>query len=204
MNEARTNSVRNLENLYTIVVGLGLSLAIFNLIDTSRGAVPIKLELLPFFLAFLVTLIPFYHGALRHLDITYVEQAGKQVRAGGLLADFTALFIESCLLLALSLLLPTPQFFAWGLLILLAFDSIWAFAAHLGFSQDRKPKAEPRWASINLVTTGVLAICFVIIGIFPPTAGTGEPKLAICIIAVSVVRTVVDYVSCWEFYYPSS
>jgi hypothetical protein len=120
-----------LENLYSVVVGLGLSLSIFNLIDTTRTPIPIKLELLPFFLAFIVTLIPFYHGALRHLDITYVEQGGKQVRNGALFADFAILFIEGCLLLALAVLLSTPQFFAWGLAALLAIDTIWGFAAHL-------------------------------------------------------------------------
>ncbi len=204
MSEAQANSVRNLENLYSVIVGLGLSLAIFNLIDTTRGAVPIKLELVPFFLAFLVTLIPFYHGALRHLDITYVEKGGKQVRTGALLADFSILFIESCFLLALAVLLPTPQFFAWGLATLLSIDTIWGFAAHIGFSQEVKPKAELRWALINLITTGVLVIYFGAIGIFPPTAGASEPKLAIGILSVSVVRTVIDYALCWNFYYPSA
>ncbi|PKP58792.1 MAG: hypothetical protein CVT89_02260 [Candidatus Altiarchaeales archaeon HGW-Altiarchaeales-2] len=112
MNEAQANSVRNLENLYSVVVGLGLSIAILNLIDTTRGAVPIKLELVPFFLAFLVTIIPFYHGALRHLDTTYIEKGGKQIRTGALLFDFSILFIESCFFIGLAVLLPTPQFFA--------------------------------------------------------------------------------------------
>jgi lysylphosphatidylglycerol synthetase-like protein (DUF2156 family) len=166
--------------------------------------VPIKLELLPVFIAFLVTLIPFYHGALRHLDMTYVEQGGKQVRSGALLADFTILFIESCLLLALAILLPTPQFFAWGLAALLTIDTIWAFFAHLCFSQAVKPKAELRWGLINLITTGVLVMFFVMIGIFPPMVGGSEPKLGILILTVSVVRTVIDYAWCWDFYYPSA
>lgn len=204
MNEAQKNSVRNLENLYSIVVGLGLSLAIVNLIDSTRAPIPVKAELVPFFLAFLVTLIPFYHGALRHLDITYVEKGGKHVRSGALLADFAVLFIESCLLLALALLLPTPQFFAWGLAVLLAVDTIWAFSAHLAFSPDVKPKAETRWALLNLITTAVLTIYLVLIGALPPTPGPGDAKLMIGILVVSCVRTVIDYALSWHVYYPSS
>jgi alanine racemase len=47
MNDTRVNSVKNLKNLYTVVVGLGLSLAIYSLIDTTKGVFPIKVELLP-------------------------------------------------------------------------------------------------------------------------------------------------------------
>jgi heme/copper-type cytochrome/quinol oxidase subunit 4 len=202
--EAQTNSVRNLQNLYSIVVGLGLSLSIYNLIDTSREGAPFKLELLPFFLSFLVTLIPFYHGALRHFDATYIEQDNRQVRGCALLADFVILFIESCLLLTLAVLLATPQFFAWGLVTLLALDCVWGFVAHKVFSQETKIKPELRWAIINLVTSVILSVCFIVIDIFPPAAGAGEPKLWAIIFSVSVIRTIIDYVLCWDFYFPKS
>lgn len=204
MKEAQKNSVRNLQNLYSIVVALGLSLSIYSLIDTSLEGVPFKLELLPFFASFLVTLIPFYHGALRHLDATYVEHDGIKVRKGALLADFALLFIESCILLGLAVLLPTPQFFAWGLVALLALDTIWGFLVRLVFSQDVKPKPELRWALINLITLLVLSVSYVIIDIFPPVSGVGEPKLWVIILLVSVIRTIVDYVLCWDFYFPKS
>jgi len=204
VNKAQTNSVRNLQNLYSIVVGLGLSLSIYNLIDTSREGVPFKLELVPFFVSFLVTLIPFYHGALRHFDATYVEQGSRQVRSGALLADFVILFVESCILLTLAVLLPTPQFFAWGLVILLALDSIWGFVAHLVFSQEAKTKPELRWALINFVTVVILIVSFVIINMFPPVAGSNDMKLWVIILSVSVIRTIIDYVLCWDFYFPKS
>jgi hypothetical protein len=202
--EAQKNSVRNLQNLYSIVVGLGLSLSIYNLVDTSREGVPFKLELLPFFFSFLLTLIPFYHGALRHLDATYVERGGRQVRSGALLADFALLFFESCILLGLAVLLPIPRFFAWGFVILLTLDTIWGFLVYLVFSQDAKPKPELRWALINFVTAVILSICFVIIDIFPPVAGAGELKLWVIIFSVSFIRTIVDYRLCWNFYFPKS
>ena len=195
MKEAQKNSVRNLQNLYSIVAGLALSLSLYNLIDIYREGLPFKFELLPFFVSFLVTLIPFYHGALRHLDATYIEQDTRQVRGGALLADFVILFIESCILLSIAVLLPKPQFFAYGLVILFALDSIWGFIAHFVFSQVAKTKAEVRWALINIVTALTLSVCLIIISIF---------QLWIIILSVSVIRTVVDYVLCWEFYFPKS
>jgi hypothetical protein len=204
MKESQKNSVRNLEYLYSTVVGLGLSLAIYNLIDTTREAVPFKLELLPFFFTLLITLIPFYHGALRHLDVTYVEEGGKQVRKFALLIDFSALFIESCLLLALAVLMVKPPFFAWGLVALLAFDTIWAFSAHLGFSQDVKPKAELRWTIINLITVIILSVYLVVFDFIPPLTYVSDAKIWVGILGISILRTVIDYWLCWDIYYPSS
>lgn len=203
MNKSQTNSVRNLGNLYSIVAALGLSLAIYNLIDTASETIPFKFDLLPFFFAFLVTLIPFYHGALRHLDITYVEQGGKHVRKYALLIDFSALFIESCLLLALAVLLPKPIFFAWGLVALLIFDAIWVITAHFGFSQDVKPKAELRWALINITTAIVLIIYLTIFNFVPNATYVTNLKLSIGIPSISLLRTVIDYIWCWDIYYPS-
>jgi len=203
MNESKTNSVRNLENLYTTVVALALSLAIYNLIDTTRATIPFKLELLPFFAAFLVTIIPFYHGALRHLDITYIEKGGKQLRKGALLIDFSALFIESCVFIVLAVLLLTPLFFAWGLVILLVFDIIWVFIARLGFSQDVQPKAELRWALINLIVVVTLSIYLIIFNFVPRAIYVSDLKLSAGILGFSLLRTIIDYACCWNVYYPS-
>jgi len=151
----------------------------------------------------LITLIPFYHGALRHLDVTYVEEGGKQVRKFALLVDFSALFIESCLLLALAVLIVKPPFFAWGLVVLLAFDTIWALSAHLGFSQDVKPKPELRWAIINLFTVIILSIYLVILDFVPPLTYASDPKIWVGILGISILRSTIDYWLCWNFYYPS-
>jgi len=204
MSEAQTKSVRDLENLYSIVIGLGLWHAIINLIDTTRETLPIKLESVPFFLAFLVTLIPFYHGSLRHLEMAYVESGGNRVRTGALLGDFIILFIESCLLLAVAILLPKPRFFAWGLAILLGLDAIWGFSVYQVFSGKVKLEAELCWAKINILAFLVLVIYLVTTGIFLRKADGGQPELPIVIPLVSVVRTGFDYLLCWGFYFPAS
>ena len=204
MKQAQENSVKHLEGLYSIVVGIGLSIAIYNLVNTTGGNVSLKIELLPFFGAFLVTLIPFYHGALRHLDITYIEQGGKHVHRFALLVDFLALFIESCLLLALAFLIVKPSSFSWGLVVLLGFDTLWAIIAHLGFSQDSpkaKLKPELRWGVINFITTIILISYLVFL---LPEKSTGDLRLLIGVPCISLLRSIIDYASCWDTYYPSS
>ncbi len=202
MDTPQASSVKNLEHLYTTVVAVALSLSIYHLFDTSGGLVQFRVELLWCFAAFLITLIPFYHGALRHLDITYVENESKNLRKGALLFDFFMLFLESCAFIMLSVFLIQPMFFIWGMVALLVFDTIWAFLAYLGFSQDIHPKAEARWALINFVTSIGLTIYLISFNFLPTAEFSSNLKLAIGIPCILLLRTIVDYVWCWDVYYP--
>ena len=182
-----------------------------SLVAVDRGPVPIHTSLLPYLGAFLFTLVPFYHGALRHLDATYVERRGAHVRAGALLADFVILFLEGCVFLTLSLLLPYPLYFIWTLAALLLLDSAWGFMAHLAFTQHPytgnshgRWKPESRWAILNAVTVAALAVYLVGFDMFPPASGPGNAKLAIGALCFTFLRTILDYAWCWEFYYPSA
>ena len=150
------NSIQNLQTLYTLVVGLGLGYAVLEIVDVKLTPIPLNMSLVPFFLAYMVTLVPFYHGALRHLDATYIEQEGREVRSGALMVDFLLLFIEGCLFIALAALLSDARFFSWGLVALLSVDVVWGFGAHIAFTPSKAEKKETAWAVINLVTVIVL------------------------------------------------
>src|SRR5437868_5475689 len=102
--EARQRTVGHLQQLYTVVAGVALTLAITKLLD-ERAEKPVRLEVIPYFVAYLFTLVPFYHGALRHLDVTYFEDNRARPKPGALMFDWALLFLESCLLLGLALLL---------------------------------------------------------------------------------------------------
>jgi len=197
------NSVRSLQTLYTITVSLGLERAIVNLIDISKGNIPIKFELIPYFIAFLITLIPFYHGALRHLNIVYIEEKGKDVRSGALLIDFSLLFLESCLIFGLSILLPNHYWFFITLLLLLLTDVLWTLI-FLALSKKEKKLslAELRWLIINSI---VIILCLINIGVlviskFPRSIF--ELEISIFTLFIFLIRTVFDYLLCWSFYFP--
>jgi fumarate reductase subunit D len=72
----RENSVKHLGDLYNVVIGIALSLAIVNMIDLPDKNIPFKTNYLYQFITFIIILIPFYHGSIRHLYATYVENGG--------------------------------------------------------------------------------------------------------------------------------
>ena len=202
--EAQTNSVRSLERLYSTVVGLALSLALLRVIAVERDAGPIRWDLLPLFFAYLVTLIPFYHGALRHLDSTYVEHGGREVRPGALLLDFVMLFLESCLLFTMAALLPSARLFSIALLALLSFDAVWGFVAWTGLSQRASGGAELRWSAINAVAAAALFAVLGLIGAFGAGGPMLESPLRWVLPSLCWIRTLADYAWCWAYYYPSA
>lgn len=203
MESAQQNSVRSLQALYSVVVGLALAAALDSVIDPVSGAVPIRFEALPLLLALIITLIPFYHGALRHLDITFIEEGGKHVRSGALLVDFVILFLEGCVFLALARLLTQPQAFAWGLLTLFVIDIVWAVAAHFAFTAPGEGQAELQWLQNN-AAAAVVVLVYTLVTVSVFTASEREIFLSWGIAAIALARTIVDYKRSWYFYYPAS
>jgi hypothetical protein len=195
--------VGHLQELYTVVVGVALAVALSNLID-QQAEVPFRRESLPYFLAYIVTLVPLYHGALRHLDITFLEEPVAQTRPGAFMVDWGLLFVESCGLLALALLINKPVTFMFTLLALLAFDTIWGFTAYLAFSPAlRENRAEGKWATINFVAVIVLIMAIVLLHSLDPSARPVATYRWVIIVVITVARTVSDYVWCWSYYYPA-
>ena len=202
--DARRRSVEHLQGLYTVVAGVALTLAITKLFD-EKASMPLRVDVLPYFVAYLFTLVPMYHGALRHLDITYFGDEKAGARAGALMFDWALLFIEGCFLLALAEVLQKPAAFGWGLCIFLGFDCIWAFVANLGFAPEAKEhRPEWKWASINFVAVCFLALSLVVADAVEAKLGLLTSFRWIFILVVGVARTIWDYAWCWSYYYPSS
>src|SRR5207253_2832610 len=128
------NSVKSLVELYTVVIGVALSLAVVSLIDLNKGLDVITLPSTLLFIAFIATLFPFYHGALRHLDDAYIENDDRRIKDGALVLDFVLLFLHAVAFVVLSLLLKKPGQFAWVLAVVLSIDVIWGVFAHFASS----------------------------------------------------------------------
>src|SRR5690348_8969697 len=121
--QKQERSVGHLQELYGVVVAIALGLAAGRLIPSAGRAIDFHHWFLG--LALLVTLIPFYHGALRHLDEQYA-QGSTPGRPYSVLIDFALLFLESCAFLALAVSVDRPHIFAKAFLALLALDVLWA------------------------------------------------------------------------------
>jgi hypothetical protein len=200
MGEARKNSVSQLAELYNVVVGIALSIAIYNTIDPKGSPIPLHLDFTLNLLSILILIIPFYHGAMRHLFATYVEGGGStRIRDVALLGDFVLLFLEGCVFIVIGSLVAVTIKMAWAIAVLLILDSVWGFLATISLFGAQAQNAERIWALINICTAVVLVLLLVFAeNVFRLDALASQ----IGILSVLGLRTVIDYSTSWKFYFP--
>lgn len=190
----RERSVDSLQQIYAVVIALAVAQAIQSLLKgPARSAIlgydQIRFGLPPL-VAFLVTLVPFWHGMNRHLDRCYLEKKAD-IRLGALLLDFMTFFVEAALLFAAAWSLRSGIWSFVCLGALLAVDMLWGFISHQIHFPGLRSHVR-RWSAINVVAiaVGVLVVLF-------PFAS--KPTV---LMALAVVRSSVDYWLCWDFYFP--
>jgi hypothetical protein len=216
--ETLKSTVRHLGELYTIVVGLSLTSAIsdfFVYVTRQSSSVEVKLGALAVLVGFITTLIPFYHGTLRHLDRIHLGATPDPVHRGALLGDFIFTFVQGCLFFALAKHISRPWHFAEIFWILLAVNGLWV-VTRLVFFRTRNslweevrhmlckcPIDEQRvpylWLFNNLGFIVLLGV-----GLWGSRPGTGTPDgVVVGLVAlVCLARTACDYAATWPFYFP--
>ena len=196
-NKIIERSVDSVSRIYAIVIALALSQSVQTLItkDANGGANLAAAKILtgvPAFVAFLFTLVPFWHGMNRHLDSCYIEKSGT-VAQGALLFDFAVFFVEASLLFIAGWSLRSGLLSFYCLGIVLAADTIWGFISHQIHAPGKKSHVV-KWASINILT-GVLAVGIV--------AYPFEQKPWVLMV-LAIVRSILDYWLGWNFYFPKA
>lgn len=222
--EARKDSVRHLLFLYSVVGALSLETAISNLIDVNRSGIPVNWTVAPMTVAFMVTLVPFFHGALRHLDDYHVFVTGPSLKRGALLADFVFLFLQASLLFALASFTPSYRNFLGTLMLLLLLDIVWGTVSQTllpveGLKarglwlqlkhfhglrttyRERGTYPQLAWVFNNVYWFIALAVVMALSlsGVLP---GTDNLVLGLLIVALAIGRTILDYRFAWTFYFP--
>jgi hypothetical protein len=190
-------TVDGLQKVYAVVVALALGQAIRGLVTSPRADTLATfsevLARIPPFGAFLVTLVPFFHGMNRHLDRCYLDRSIAFPRWGAFLFDFCVFFVQSSLLflIALSLSDPPRAFLFVGLLLFL--DVLWGLTSH---AINPSPGEHPlRWAVVNIVTLPV-GVMLTVLSVVPDGA---RPWI---LFGLTCARTIVDYKVSWPFYFP--
>lgn len=194
----KANSVKSLQTLYTVVIGVALSSATVNLIS-SGDLSKITLQSLLLFFSFSLTLIPFFHGAMRHLDDAYLENKNEHIRNGALLLDFLLLFIHGVVLVILSFFMKNSLTFLIVLLSILTLDVIWGLFAHCA-SASKKNGAELKWVTINSIFVAVFVAYLSHIDVM--AGNYNETNLSVIVSVGCLIRTVIDYSWGWSFYFP--
>jgi hypothetical protein len=194
--ESQRRSVGHLQGLYSVVVALALTLAAERLFPASGHLAASRGFVLA--TALLVTLIPFYHGALRHLDELYGRGTAGAAHGFGVLVDFPLLFLESCVLLAMGAsITQTRDVFAWLFFALLALDVVWAYLTTTFLVSAPERAAQKTWLKVNLCF-GLALLAILVIASFAGWASSGA--LPYVVLVVAVARTGTDYASSWKFY----
>lgn len=200
-NKKLKNSIKSLVSLYTVVIGAALTIAVAGTLDINTGLQSLSTSSIALFIAFVATLFPFFHGALRHLDDAYVENQNAHIKPGALIVDFLLLFMHALAFLVLSQLLKRPADFAWFLIGVLAIDVVWGIFTYFGPSSSRTLSAESRWSIINFAFIGLGAFYLVSNDIY---LGWQENpvKLSILVMIACIVRSGFDYIWCRDIYFP--
>jgi hypothetical protein len=196
------NSVRSLANLYTVIIGVSLTMAITGVVKPDAGLNQVTASSLLLLLAFITTLVPFYHGALRHLDDAYIENPTPYIKDGLLVVDIALLLLHALVFVLLAQLMLKPAHFAWALAALLSIDVVWGTLVHF-VPGSNTSGTYGKWAIINAVfvilSTSYLVHNDVFLGMVEKPA-----KLAFLLAAACVLRTIADYGWCRHFYFPKA
>ena len=163
-------SVDSLQKIYAVVIALAISQAVQSWLKAPNGAADLARDRLmaglPGLIAFVVTLIPFWHGMNRHLDRCYLEKSPETVVQSALLFDFVMFVLETCCLFAAawSLRIGLATFYWLGGLLIV--DMLWGFTSHLIHSPGKQSHAR-KWALINLVA---MALAVLVVTAMPSEA----------------------------------
>ena len=112
--------VRFFKDLYAVVVGVALTLAVEQLVDLERDGVPIRWEHVPLFISWVSVAFPFAHIFVRYLDVLYGKRieggAGRGLAMGNIFVGAT----HYLWIIALALFFTRPLVYGYAVVLFLA------------------------------------------------------------------------------------
>jgi hypothetical protein len=196
-NEAILSTVQILERIFAIVLALALGEAFKQFVsDTPKNPDDsfIHWDRFTALAALLLLLIPFYQGMGQYFYQVYHTAQRPKPYSAFLLVDCVAFTLEAALFFVMSRALPMIQWrrFYKTVLLVLILDTLWGSFVWVSHHQ-----AIQWWLVLNIL---FMAVFVVILSVFRPHNSKWGPRLALL---AMIVRTVADYRTSWEFYFPS-
>jgi len=190
--KALERSVDSLKNIYTIIIALAIGNSINKLFSTNVTdyfSIDFANKLLVL-LAFFVTVVPFFHGMNRHLDECYINKNAKA--QGFLLFDFLVFCFEAIIFVAFANRYTNGLEGYYILALLLSIDAIWSVISHI--------------IHYSIINTGTFKWVFInffvlLIGCIMFWFKKGQ-NLIFLFSVLAIIRTVLDYIWCWKYYFP--
>lgn len=194
--EPHVRVVENLQRLYSVVISLAIAEALRRAYGDFMGKdlseIFLNLKTINI-LSLLVTIIPFYHGANRYIEATYLT-GEREAKPVALLFDFLFLFFEGVGFFFLALFIDNLKYFCGCLIVVLLFDFVWSISTK--FTEVNKNKTKFKmsfiwhWGALNVVFSVILGFVILYIG-----ASSIWPFLII------LIRSILDYRLSWNFYF---
>jgi hypothetical protein len=188
--------VKALLYLYSVVMALALTTAVSSTVAPEGKALSLSdlsASNLAIFGTIFITLVPFYHGASLHMLRTYRNNS-KTRKKGEALTDFFALALEAVIFYAMAKSLTQLQSFLIWFGALLVLDTGWVAFTYFK-SQTEIGQAPKWWAVLNI---GMILVLILLWG----SARTGETQIYAILFVSALIRTLVDYWKCYNFYFP--
>jgi len=201
-------SVQTLQQFHSTIVALAIGSGAEKFLSSLKGGedAAIPFIVVAMSVAFLSTIVPFYHGMSRHLYEAHVTKSvmGSGGHAVPLLLDIFTFIIEAGLLVAMSRALDTPQMFLFYWSGLLFVDILWSLVVW------RIQKSEkPLWAANNFACLLVAWLVWLCLPLLLSTMQLLDDRqiritMVMAIALIEVSRSVMDYKKNWKFYFPWS
>lgn len=204
--ETRAEYLRNTHDayrlFYTVLLTIGLSLG-FNSVIGVLGTLPVsefvtRLPIILTFGVFLLIVLRFFLGGVRHLDETYIETEFNQITESRVSSqrfraiDIGLLVFDAGVIIILGGLLTSPQRFFVVLAALLFVDALWALLVSyrlddLTESGELTPRT--KWG-INNSVHFVLLIIFLLVGSWP------------LLVIIGFTNSLADLIWTFDTYFP--
>jgi hypothetical protein len=198
--EAIVSSIDSLKAVYTVLLALSLGEAFSQLVKSSptKAERVIQWDRALNLVPFLLLIIPFIQGMDRYFFVVYKTTSRPISYGGHLLGDCIVFTLEGSLffVLARSLSKDRWQRFYGTVISLLALDAVWGLTVFWRFH----PPAVLSWIILDALTLVLIsAVCF--FRAKNPNNSTWKPT---CCLLIILVRTILDYILSWNFYFPPS
>jgi hypothetical protein len=197
MNEMVIEStIKSLQWIYAIVIALSIGEAFKQFVpvpNTDMEKCRIQWDRLPSLAALLILVVPFYHGMTRYFCEMYYAHGTDASYGKWLLFDCGMFTVEAGLffVLARSLGKNLWRRFNYTVLFLLGLDIVWGM-----FAWRYRTSSVSSWVIVNVCTVPVLVA--VLSALRKGTSWLGT-SLAFLVL---LLRTVADYWTGREFYFP--
>jgi len=198
-NGAIESTVKNLEWIYAVVIALAISEAFMQFaLPPGPKVSGIQWDRFLPLCSLLLLVIPFFHGMGRYLcDMYHGKEIGPRYGVW-LLTDCFAFTVEAGFFFVLAHSLSKDLWlqFNAGVVVLLFWDVLWGTYVWKYRTEKDRACSIRSWVIVNLCTIPLLAS---IVAIFYRSVSWWAMLLPFVVI---LVRTIADYWTGWEFYFP--